>query len=376
MLEPSRSYFVVQIVPLVGHEVLRERIGRAVVDQSLPNTLLLHGPSGIGKQRLALWTGQLLLCEAPAAERTALRPCGKCRQCMFAMHVRHPDLHWYFPRPRMKDSTPSTTDVELDYSEAVQQRLAGGLLYPPPSGADGIFVATVRAIVHQGGRAPAMGRRKVFVIGDAERMVPQEGAEFAANAFLKLLEEPLANTTIILTSSEPGSLIPTVKSRVVAMRVAPLRSDEMRAFAELGVVSQFVAAPLGELRKDAQAFDAFIRGGMPGLVLASESLQRAFETARDFLAASVGGRKSEITRAVFSLGAAGARAGFSDVLTALTQLLHERVRSAAMSSDSVTASRLADAVFEVEGVRELASGNVSPQLLGTRLASAIAGGSA
>jgi DNA polymerase-3 subunit delta' len=221
-----------------------------------------------------------------------------------------------------------------------------------------------------------MGRRKVFVIGDAERMVPQEGAEFAANAFLKLLEEPLANTTIILTSSEPGSLIPTVKSRVVAMRVAPLRSDEMRAFAELGVVSQFVAAPLGELRKDAQAFDAFIRGGMPGLVLASESLQRAFETARDFLAASVGGRKSEITRAVFSLGAAGARAGFSDVLTALTQLLHERVRSAAMSSDSVTASRLADAVFEVEGVRELASGNVSPQLLGTRLASAIAGGSA
>ena len=47
-----------------------------------------------------------------------------------------------------------------------------------------------------------------MVIGDAERMVVQEGTDVAANAFLKLLEEPLPDTTLLLTSSDPGALLP------------------------------------------------------------------------------------------------------------------------------------------------------------------------
>ena len=58
------------------------------------------------------------------------------------------------------------------------------------------------------------------MIGDAERMVAQEGSDQAANAFLKLLEEPPADTTLILTSSEPGALLPTIRSRSVSVRVA------------------------------------------------------------------------------------------------------------------------------------------------------------
>jgi DNA polymerase-3 subunit delta' len=54
-------------------------------------------------------------------------------------------------------------------------------------------------------------------------MVPQEGADAAANAFLKLLEEPPADTTLILTSSEPGALLPTIRSRVVALACGPGR---------------------------------------------------------------------------------------------------------------------------------------------------------
>jgi DNA polymerase-3 subunit delta' len=75
-----------------------------------------------------------------------------------------------------------------------------------------------------------MGKRKVFIVGDAERMVPQEGSDMAANALLKLLEEPPANTFIILTSSEPGALLPTIRSRVVNIRVAPLTTRDMESF--------------------------------------------------------------------------------------------------------------------------------------------------
>ena len=124
-----------------------------------------------------------------------------------------------------------------DNQDAVAERLANGELYGPPSGSDGIYVATVRAIVQQASLTPAMAAKKVFIIGDADRMVPQEGAEFAANAFLKLLEEPSAKTTLILTSSEPGALLPTIRSRSVGVRVPPLTASAMRAFLADPIVS-------------------------------------------------------------------------------------------------------------------------------------------
>ena len=71
---------------------------------------------------------------------------------------------------------------------------------------------------------PSVGSRKVFVVGDAEAMVPQESSPEAANAFLKLLEEPPADTTLILTSSNPGALLPTIKSRVLPIRLLRLSS--------------------------------------------------------------------------------------------------------------------------------------------------------
>src|SRR5205085_12648618 len=125
-----------------------------------------------------------------------------------------------------------------------------GGVYEAPGGDEGIFVATVRAIVQAAALSPAMARRKVFIIGDAERMVAQEGNDYAANAFLKLLEEPPANTTIILTSSEPGALLPTIRSRVISVRVPPLAEADVRAFlADLMVAKHLEtgAAPLGEL---------------------------------------------------------------------------------------------------------------------------------
>src|SRR5437867_12669611 len=83
------------IVPLIGHTELRARLAEAVKRNTLPASLLLTGPRGVGKQRLALWLGQFLLCE-----NASHAPCGKCQGCHFAVELTHPDLHWYFPRPR------------------------------------------------------------------------------------------------------------------------------------------------------------------------------------------------------------------------------------------------------------------------------------
>src|SRR2546430_3437086 len=113
-------------------------------------------------------------------------------------------------------------------------------LYEPPSGLASHGIASVRLLLRRLALKPALGPRKVFLIGDAERLVPQTGAEAAANALLKALEEPPPDTVFVLTSAEPDALLPTILSRVVRVRVARNANSIVTAFAqrELGLKSQ------------------------------------------------------------------------------------------------------------------------------------------
>jgi DNA polymerase-3 subunit delta' len=211
---------------------------------------------------------------------------------------------------------------------------------------------------------PSIARRKVIVIGDAERMVPQEGADQAANAFLKLLEEPPADTTLILTTSEPGALLPTIRSRVVALRAAPLSESDVRAWIADPLVRQALAG--NEALPDGLEARIQLAGGRPGVLLSGVANRHAVEAARALLGSLSAGR-AERMRAVFGLGGSRARGFFSDVLDALTLLLRERAREAAERADARAAAAAARSIEIVEMAKEKAGGNVSPQLLGASI---------
>ena len=351
------------IIPLYGHLAIRERLLAAFTGGRLPASLLLHGPAGIGKQRLALWLGSALLCESTSP------PCGACQSCRYSAELAHPDLHWIFPRPRLKDADASHEDVRQDYAEAVAERLSSHGVYPRPSGSEGIFVAAVRSIVHRAVMSPAIARRKVFVVGDAERMVPQEGSDMAANAFLKLLEEPPADTTLIVTSSEPGALLPTIRSRVVSLRMSALPENDMREFLANDVVSKALdAEPLPKGVAERLA----IANGAPGELLGGDDRRAATDGARRILEAAESGDRAADLRVAFAQGASGARGRFTDTLDALALLLHERTRARVERGDEPAAERSASAIDAVERARELAAGNVSPNLVTTELFRALA----
>lgn len=353
------------LLSLRGHGALRARLAEAAARGALPSSLLLIGPRGVGKQQLALWLARALLC--PNAD--AAGPCGDCKSCRMAAEIAHPDLHWFFPRPRLKDPDASHDEVREDLADAIAARLKAGGVYEAPGGDEGIFISTVLAIVHTAALSPAMSRRKVFVIGDAERMVPQEGSEQAANAFLKLLEEPLPDTTIILTSSEPGALLPTIRSRVVAIRVPPLSDAEVREFLADPRVGDRLDLPAGE------ELDELIRvaGGAPGRLIDRESWLAAMRHANRLLDAATSADRSRQMRLALGAGSAGARGRFSDALDALTVVLHDRARAAAERGDESVAMGAARAVDAVEEAKEMASRNVSPQLLTASLLRQIAG---
>lgn len=349
-------------LPILGHDGFRERIRLQIANGALPASILLHGPQGVGKQRLALWMAQALVCAAPPG------PCNECFQCRAAASWRHPDIRWVFPRPRLKDAAASPEDVWEDLAEGVADRLgegrkeAGWGLYPPAPGNEGIFVATVRAIVREMATRPGVAARRVLIVGDAERMVPQEGSEQAANAFLKVLEEPPPAATIILTSSEPGALLPTIRSRVVAFRIAPLRESEVRAFvAHQAVRARLVADGIPD---EPDAMVAYA-GGAPGALLAAAARVKASGAARELLQAASEGPAARF-RVALRQGASGARGAFTDTLEALTDELAGRVRRDAVS-DPRRADAAARAVMAVEEAKERAMGNATPQLVAHHL---------
>lgn len=345
--DPVAHLSPMPLSPLIGHDALRHRLGDAVTRGTMPGSLLLHGRRGVGKQRLALWLAQALLCSGEA------KPCGTCQGCRYSTELTHPDLYWFFPVPRA-DIADSSPEESLAHMRGVMRdRAQAGGLWAPGSGSDGIFIEMVRALVRAAASSPAMGRRKIMILGDADRMIAQEGADQAANALLKLLEEPLPDTTMILTTSEPGALLPTIRSRVVSVRVAPLTPGEVREWAARDDVRAVVG------RVDDSVLER--ASGAPGALLGGTSHDTAAAHASGWLKALRGDATDRFV-AVLSEKPAGARGGFSDALDALEGILHARLRPA-VESGSGSAVPLARAQDAIDAARERAGHNVNPALI-------------
>jgi DNA polymerase-3 subunit delta' len=351
--------------PLLGHTLIRSRLARANRIGKLPASLLLTGPVGVGKQRLGLWLAQLLLCERVLPQELD-EPCGECKHCRYALRGQHPDLHWFYPRERLSDA--DIEDVNADLAEATAERMKNDGLWTPSAGNEGLFMIAVQALIKRAGVRPAMAPRAVFVVGDAERMVPQASSPEAANAFLKLLEEPPPDTTIILTSSEPGSLLPTIKSRVVTLRVLPLQQAEMVQFMdEPAVAERLKDAPRNQLMASA--------AGSPGMMLGWEESKGAFDGARRVLEAALKpagpAGTSDRLKVSAKQGVAGARGAYSDMLDALVLLLHDRARQLAIAGHERQARRTAQGIVTVLNTKEKTLTNVSPQLLTASLVNSL-----
>ena len=153
---------------------------------SAPHALLLHGPSGIGKRRLAERTAGAILCTAPSPG-----PCGTCRSCHLMNAGSHPDFRKIVPE----------------------------------EGSSGIAIGTVRELIDDFNLAAE--RSRVAIVSPAESM-----SQGAANAFLKTLEEPAGAVVFLLTSDAPGRLPATIRSRCRKMALPPPTPGDALAWLE------------------------------------------------------------------------------------------------------------------------------------------------
>lgn len=361
--------------PLVGHEEVRRTLAHARRSGGIPASMLVHGPRGVGKQRLALWVGQLMLCEAPSEDG----PCGSCRPCRLAASIEHPDLHLYFPLPRPKGVSG---DRLADALEAARIDALAEIRQQPlrPSHGDelrGLYLGLIRTLRRRAHVRPTMSAAQVFILADAELLVPQESSPEAANALLKLLEEPPEGTVFILTSSEPGRLLPTIRSRTVPLHLAPLPTDEVASF--LTRVAGVEAEPA---RRAAQLSQGSI-GRALGFLPDGDGpgpLEDLRQRALGLVEAALQPAHAPAYAAALTFPPAGARslldlfafveACLRDVAAVTCSADHRVVSQDAIPRMRKLVERaglegadIAAALRIVEEAREMARGNVNPQLI-------------
>jgi hypothetical protein len=160
--------------------------------QKTNQPLLMYGPEGVGKRTLALELAKRLVC------KTGDEDCTSCRKITAGIHpdIRVVDLAW---QALIRDE-----DVEK------QQNLK---------------IETILAERHRLLQSPSEGAWKVLIVDDAHRLTPD-----AANAFLKILEEPPADAAIFLITPFRDRLLPTLISRCRPIRFRALADEEMRAW--------------------------------------------------------------------------------------------------------------------------------------------------
>lgn len=363
------------LLPVTGHADVRAALAAASAEGRLPNSLLFHGPAGVGKQRLALWLAQLLLCERPSDE-----PCGACPPCRMVLRLEHPDLHWFFPLPRPKASGGADRlgdALEEARAAELAARRSEPLRATVPDGLAGIYLAHVHVLTRTAAARPAMGSRKVFVVGDAEALVPQEASPEAANALLKLLEEPPADTTVILTASDPDVLLPTIRSRMLPIRLRPLPDGEVAGYLQ----AHGGTAP-AEATRAARIAQGSIGRAIGFLRTGSQSgpLEEIRGAGRALLEASLDRSAAPRLALALSESPAGARGAFSDVLEGFTVWLRDLAAAGTGAEDRIinadaagwlrdladrhpaAAGGVPAAIRDVEATLQLTQLNINPQL--------------
>ena len=343
--------------PLYGHKPLMNRLAGTIAASRFPQSVLLTGPVGVGKQRIALRLAELLFCHDEGTE-----PGPDNRDSRQVGRLGHPDLHWFIPLPQSRRSVSADKQIEEAQealADLIEERRRNPIS-PPMDGQSSHRVASARLLQRIAGVTPFQAKRKVIVLGDADRLVVQDSSQEAANALLKVLEEPARDTTLLLTSSRPDALLPTIRSRLAIVRVGRLTDAE---------VQKLLVNEVGMKPEDAERIAVLAEGSVANALSVRDGADAGSRAAKRFLAALRRGPEAWVGEALLQ-PPWGARGEFSAMLDALAVQLRIELRTGA-EKDKPFVGNYLRALKLVEEHRASTQRNVNPQLSMAVLASSL-----
>jgi DNA polymerase-3 subunit delta' len=187
---------------LTGNERVKDILRRMLTCGRVPGALLFAGDGGIGKKLFALELAKALNCQTPKG----LEACDVCSSCVRIGRSKFPEYS--------DDKENREKIVWSEHPDVALARPFNRFLRIP----------LMREIEREANFRPYEGRARFFIIEEAHRL-----NESSSNALLKTLEEPPSTSHLILITSRPAQLLPTIRSRCQIIRFAPLAPSEIEA---------------------------------------------------------------------------------------------------------------------------------------------------
>ncbi len=184
---------------LIGNERVKKLLRRMLATDRLPGAMLFSGEDGVGKKLFALEIAKALNCRTPQNGEG----CSNCPACLRIEKINY---------PTSDDSDDWKGIIRTDHPDV-------GLVVAPKRV---LQVEQMRAIEREANYRPFEGKARVFIVEDADKL-----NDSSANALLKVLEEPPPTSHIILLTSRPAWLLPTIRSRCQIIRFAPIAAAEI-----------------------------------------------------------------------------------------------------------------------------------------------------
>ncbi|MFQ5641549.1 MAG: DNA polymerase III subunit delta' [bacterium] len=241
---------------IIGQKRVKSFFQKAMDHGRIAHAYLFIGEKGVGKEALAVEFAKGLLCSNGLS-------CTKhdCEDCSRISKLSHPDLVFVFPAPAKMSNEDRVRIMESIVANPYS-RLE---VWANPL----ISIERIREFRRTSAYKSFEGRGRVLIIADCERLTTE-----ASNALLKILEEPPEKTYLIMVSSKPNLLLPTIMSRCQEVKFDSLTFDEIEQ-----ALQERTAADKNQARLTAR----MCRGSYGrALQLLDENLQELQDQALDF----------------------------------------------------------------------------------------------
>lgn len=209
---------------VIGQRGVKRMLQRAILQHRLPHAILLTGQEGAGTAAIAIAFARVVNCQQPIVAEDIIDACGVCHACIQNQGLQHPNVTVVTALPAGKGDTDEDLKTEVFDALRLQLREMADDPYDELqlAGATQIRIGQIRNLKHSLSLSASQDGHRVVLILRADEMTSE-----ASNAFLKTLEEPHEGITLILTTSKPARILPTIASRCQEVICPPLEDDDI-----------------------------------------------------------------------------------------------------------------------------------------------------